>query len=71
MNEIDKMISMLSKDYLRLKKAGCKLAMAALRVNREYDGMHRLSLAVADFMQAIADEGDRYKYFGNIDKEGN
>jgi len=44
-----------------LRKAGCKLAEAALHVAREYDGVHRLMLAVSDWAQAVANEGGRGK----------
>lgn len=42
-----------------LRQAGCKLAEAALHVAREYDGVHRLMLAVAEWAKALADEGGR------------
>lgn len=50
---------MLARDHARMRVAGCKLAEAALRVIREYDGLHRLSMAVAEWSKAVADEGDR------------
>lgn len=52
-------IEMLSKDRARMRAAGLALAEAALHVVREYDGVHRLSLAVAAWAKAIADEGGR------------
>ena len=39
-------VEMMSRDHARMRKAGTALAEAALRVIREYDGTHRLSLAV-------------------------
>jgi len=50
---------MLITDNHRMRNAGCKLAEAALFVIRNYDGCHRLALAVADWATAIADEGGR------------
>ena len=52
-------LEMTVRDNARMRKAGTALAEAALRVIREYDGTHRLALAVADWSKAIADEGDR------------
>jgi len=42
-----------------LREAGCDLAVAAMKVVRDYDGTHRLALAVAAWAQAVADEGGR------------
>lgn len=53
------LIRMLSADNARMRHAGTALSEAALYVVREYDGCHRLSLAVADWAKAIADEGGR------------
>ena len=53
------LIKMLSEDNSRMRKAGSNLAIAALRVVRDYDGLHRLSLAIAEWSQAIANEGGR------------
>jgi hypothetical protein len=53
------LIQMLTRDNQRMRRAGCALAEASMRVVREADGLHRLSLAVADWARAIADEGDR------------
>ena len=53
------LIEMLMMDNKRLRSAGCKLAEAALRVATEYDGIHRLMLATADWSKAVADEGGR------------
>jgi tellurite resistance protein len=52
-------IRMLEKDNKRMREAGNNLAIAAMRVIRDYDGIHRLSLAVAEWNKAIADEGGR------------
>ena len=50
---------MLITDNRKLKLAGGELAEAAARVVRDYDGLHRLSLAVAGWHKALADEGGR------------
>ena len=57
--ETVKLIEMLKRDNKRLKNAGCDLAEAAFRVLRNYDGLHRMAIAVAEWANAIADEGDR------------
>lgn len=51
--------AMLTRDNKRMRAAGCRLAQAAMQVIEEYDGLHRLSLAVAEWSEAIAAEGDR------------
>lgn len=52
-------IERLVKENKLLRDAGCKLAEAALRVAREYDGVHRLLLQVANWATTIANEGGR------------
>ena len=42
-----------------MRMAGCDLATAALRVMRDYDGVHRLFLAVSALAKVLADEGGR------------
>lgn len=42
-------INFLLKENIKLRKAGCKLAERALYTIREYDGLHRLSLAVSEW----------------------
>jgi hypothetical protein len=54
----------LASENNSLRKAGCKLAEAALHVAREYDGIHRLMLAVAEWANAVADEGGRGRAAG-------
>ena len=49
----------LAAENRELRIAGCKLAEAALRVAREYDGVHRLMLAVSEWSAAVANEGGR------------
>jgi hypothetical protein len=56
----------LAVENRELRIAGCKLAEAALHVAREYDGVHRLMLAVAEWAKAVADEGGR----GRANPEG-
>ena len=51
----------LAAENAELRRAGCKLAEAALQVAREYDGVHRLMLAVSEWAKAVADEGGRGK----------
>ena len=48
---------MVIADNKALKKAGDHLAIAAQLA--EYDGVHRLRLAIANWNKAIADEGSR------------
>jgi len=57
----------LIEENKQLRIAGCKMAEAALRVVREYDGLHRLMLAVSEWSKAIADEGGRGKTNGEVD----
>lgn len=49
----------LVEENRKLRTAGCKLAEAALYVAREYDGVHRLLLAVSEWGKTLADEGGR------------
>lgn len=58
----------LVEENRQLRKAGCKLAEAALRVAREYDGIHRLMLAVSEWADAIANEGGRGKTNKDADR---
>lgn len=54
--------NMLAEENKRLREAGAELAIAAMRVATEYDGVHRLMLAVSKWANAMADEhgrGDR------------
>ena len=53
------LVEMLTEDNVRMRRAGHDLAEAAVRVVRDYDGLHRLSLAVAAWMTAVANEGGR------------
>ena len=49
----------LSKENHELRKAGNDLAIAAIKVVRDYDGCHRLMLAVARWANTVANEGGR------------
>jgi len=49
----------LARENAALRQAGCDLAIAALRVIRDHDGIHRLALTVAAWAQTVADEGGR------------
>jgi len=53
------MVEMMARDQAKMRKAGGQLAEAAIRVIHDYDGLHRLSLAVAAWAECIASEGDR------------
>lgn len=55
----DDLIAFLTRDNSAMRLAGCDLAEAALRVIRDYDGLHRLALAVAGWANALANEGGR------------
>lgn len=52
-------LKMACDDNRALKKAGDDLAIAASYTVAEYDGLHRLRLAVAAWHKANADEGGR------------
>lgn len=61
-DEIDALIAhnqLLLDDLYRLRKAGNALAIAALHVADQYDGVHRLMLSVSNWAMAIANEGGR------------
>ena len=58
-------LKMLSEENARLREAGSQLAIAAMRVATEYDGVHRLMLAVSVWAKAMADEHGR----GAMDEE--
>ena len=62
--EID-MIDHLAKDNKALKEAGARLSEAAFRVATEYDGVHRLMLAVSGWAKAIANEGGRAELYSS------
>ncbi len=49
----------LAEENRRMRKVGNNLAIAAMKVIRDYDGLHRLSLAVSEWNKAIANEGGR------------
>jgi len=55
----DNLVEMLIKNNKELRDSGCKLAEAATRVIRTYDGVHRLSLAVAEWYKTLANENGR------------
>lgn len=57
--EPDGLTDFLTRDLSRMRAAGCSLAAAAVHVIGEYDGLHRLSLAVAEWASVIAGEGGR------------
>ena len=52
-------------DLSRIRYAGNNLATAAHRVQMDFDGIHRLRLALRDWYHALANEGGRgVKYDG-------
>ncbi len=51
--------TMIERDNARMRDAGNKLAVAAVKVVNDFDGCHRLMLAVAEWALAVANEGDR------------
>ena len=61
-NKIElEMIEKLSIENENFRKAGGLLAQRALYVITNRDGLHRLSLAVANWAKTIANEGERSK----------
>lgn len=59
-NKIElQMIEQLSIENDALRKAGCKLAQRALYTISNYDGLHRLSLAVSHWANVLANENGR------------
>lgn len=55
----EQQLKMLVEENARLRDAGSQMAIAALRVATEYDGIHRLMLAVSVWAKAMADEHGR------------
>jgi len=55
------MIEQLSQENAKLRKAGGLLAQRAMYTVTEYDGLHRLALAVANWATTVANEGERSK----------
>ena len=53
------LVEMITRDNAKMREAGCNLAEAAGRVVRDYDGLHRLSIAISAWYSAVAGEGDR------------
>jgi hypothetical protein len=51
--------AMLAEENQRLRKAGARLARRAMYVIAEHDGLHRLSLAVAEWAKVMGDEHNR------------
>lgn len=52
-------IEAFSKELTKVIEAGNNLAAAAHRVQSEYDGIHRLRIALAGWYKMRADEFDR------------
>ena len=55
----DEIIDMTKRDTGKMREAGCDLAIAAIRVAKDYDGIHRLMLAVSRWCEIISNEGGR------------
>lgn len=49
----------VTSDYNKLRLVGDDLALAAFRVVKNYDGIHRLRLAISKWIEAVANEGRR------------
>ena len=62
------LIEQLTNDKANLKIAGNNLAHAAARVISDYDGLHRLSLSLAEWYTAIANDGNRGRHNNEEDK---
>lgn len=58
---MDELVKMLSEENKQLRKSGAELSIAALKVATEYDGVHRLMLAVSNWTKTMADEHGRGK----------
>lgn len=58
----------LSEENAKLCKAGNDLAIAAIRVVRDYDGLHRLMLEVSNWAKVVADEGRRREMYATPTK---
>ena len=54
---------MLIKDNKAMREAGGELAERAMYVVNNYDGLHRLSIAIARWCEVIANEGNRDKMY--------
>jgi len=54
---------MLTEDNNNMREVGNDLAICALRVIKNYDGLHRLSLAVSRWAKTIGNEGLRKKLY--------
>jgi hypothetical protein len=61
---LEALVQLVTSDNRRMRKAGNHLAAAAVHVVQEYDGLHRLALAVSEWMRAVADEGGRGELYG-------
>lgn len=54
-----KMIDQLAKENKELRRAGGFLAERAMYTVTEFDGLHRLALAVSNWAKTVANEGNR------------
>jgi len=56
---MEELTDILNEDNKNILEAGHGLAKAVARVVEEYDGVHRLSLALSKWYLVIANRGDR------------
>ena len=56
-------IKMLEKTNCEMREVGCSMAMAGLRIARDYDGIHRLMLEISKWAKVIANENNRDKLY--------
>lgn len=59
-------VTFLTEELNDLRRAGNELAEAAHRVSAEFDGVHRLRLALAGWYKALANEGGRERIHGEL-----
>jgi hypothetical protein len=49
----------LIEEITKLRQAGNEMAFASMRIINDYDGVHRLALAISNWLKVIADEDGR------------
>lgn len=59
MEKEKEILEFIQRDNTKMREAGCELAIASMKVIKDYDGIHRLSLAVKDWCEVLANEGNR------------
>jgi hypothetical protein len=58
-------VDFLNIENNKLKIAGCELAEAGIKIIKDYDGVHRLALAISNWFKIIANEGGRDKNYNS------